>query len=83
MKGSELVSDGWATRDRNDARTVAHDNGCQPSDGFLGNADSQIVGEEDAPRDRLRRGVDVLLQQANIIPATIRESLGVSRQMSG
>jgi len=59
-------------------RTVAHNNGCLLLDGLLGDADGEIIGEQDARWRSPGGRVDVFLEQAHVVPSAICEFLGVS-----
>jgi hypothetical protein len=59
-------------------RTVAHNDGHVFVDGFLGDAEGQVVGEQHPLRDTARGRVDVVLEQADIVPGAVGEFLGVA-----
>jgi len=81
MKGSAhvgqsvwLVHGNWMTG----VVTVGDDDGGLLGDGLLGDAGGQVVGEQDAGGHGAGAGVDVFLEEADVVPGAVGEFLGVA-----
>lgn len=71
-----LVVDQGRCRENEGKRTVADNDGNLLADGLFGDGGGQIVGEKDSGRDVA--GSNVFLQQADVVPGTVGEFLGVA-----
>lgn len=78
MKGSGVCQRGLQSMGLDWRRTIAHNYGCLLLDGLLGDADGEVVGEQDPRGDGARSWLDVFLQQADVVPGAVGKLLGVA-----